>query len=660
MSRQFPNDTKTVKAQFNQGSTLHQKGQLAQAREIYLQILTQHPHHLETLYLLGAIALQTHRPQEALEWLNQAVAVNDQHPGVHCNRGTGVYTLKHYSAALASYDRAIALHPAYAEAYSNRGNVLREQRHYEAAIHNYAHALTLKPQDVDTLVNHGNILREMKRYPEALESYRRALALAPDYPYLDGILRHTQAHLCDWQAGMRTPAELTYPFPFLALCDDPHLQRQVATLWAQTEYPLHSELGAIVPRKAGHHSKIRIGYFSADLHAHATAFLMAELWEHHDKSRFEIIAFSFGVDSHDAMRQRLARTFDQFIDVRNHTDKEIAQLARQMEIDIAVDLKGFTQDSRFGIFSYRAAPIQVSYIGYPGTVGAEYMDYIVADKTLIPETAQAFYSEKVVYLPHSYQVNDRKREISDITFTRESLGLPASGFIFCCFNNNYKITPPTFDGWMRILHQVPNSVLWLLEDNATAAANLRKEAKARGIEPHRLIFAARMPLPEHLARHRVADLFIDSLPYNAHTTASDALWAGLPVLTCMGESFASRVAGSLLNAIELPELITTTQAEFEVRAVELALNHNQLKMIRDKLDKNRLTTPLFDSELFTRHLENAYEQMMQRYHASLPPYHITVNTLVKKQDTEKPTERKIGLWNNLTNRISGIFSSSAP
>ena len=213
---------------------------------------------------------------------------------------------------------------------------------------------------------------------------------------------------------------------------------------------------------------------------------------------------------------------------------------------------------------------------------------------------------------------------------------------------------------MRILHQVPNSVLWLLEDNATAAANLRKEAKARGIEPHRLVFAARMPLPEHLARHRVADLFIDSLPYNAHTTASDALWAGLPVLTCMGESFASRVAGSLLNAIELPELITTTQSEFEARAVELALNPNQLKMIRDKLDKNRLTTPLFDSELFTRHLENAYEQMMQRYHASLPPYHITVNTLVKKQDTEKPTERKIGLWNNLTNRISGIFSSSAP
>ena len=640
MSRQSPNDAKTLKAQFNQGSALHQQGHWAQAREIYLHILQQHPQHLDTLYLLGALALQTQQPEEALQWLDKALAVNAQHPGVHCNRGTALYTLKDYPAALQSYDRAIALHPPYAEAYSNRGNALRELRQYEAAIDSYAHALKLKPNDVDVLVNHGNMLREMKRYAEALESYRRAFKLNPNYPYLHGILLHTQAHMCDWKAWelpppatIETQQAITYPFPFLAMCDTPHLQRQVATLWGKTEYPANPELGEIELRKPA--KKIRIGYFSADLHAHATAFLMAQLWEQHDKSRFEIIAFSFGVDTNDFMRQRLIRAFDQFIDVRHQTDKQIAQLARSMRIDIAVDLKGFTQDSRFGIFSYRAAPIQVNYIGYPGTVGADYIDYIVADKTLIPASAQPFYSEKIVYLPHSYQVNDRQREISDKTFTRSALGLPENAFVFCCFNNNFKITPSTFDGWMRILHRVPHSVLWLLEDNPTAAHNLRKEAHARGIEPQRLVFATRMPLPEHLARHRNADLFIDSLPYNAHTTASDALWAGLPVLTCLGESFASRVAGSLLNAIELPELITHNQTEFEDTAVGLALNPAKLKAIRDKLHQNRLTTPLFDSQLFTQHLENAYAQMMQRYYAGLAPEHIVVSKEIK--NTKKQT-----------------------
>jgi predicted O-linked N-acetylglucosamine transferase (SPINDLY family) len=324
------------------------------------------------------------------------------------------------------------------------------------------------------------------------------------------------------------------------------------------------------------------------------------------------------------MRGRLHKAFDRFIDVENMVDIKIAQLSRDLNIDIAVDLTGFTSDSRAGIFSYRSAPIQVNYLGYPGTMGADYIDYIVADKTLIPLDAQSHFTEQVVYLPNSYQVNDRKRLISEKQFRREDLDLPEDGFVFCCFNNNFKILPATFEGWMRILKVVEGSVLWLLQDNQWVVENLKKEAEKQGIAADRLVFAERLPLPEHLARHRQADLFLDTLPYNAHTTSSDALWAGLPVLTLMGRSFASRVAASLLNAIGLTELITKTQEEYETLAIELAMNPNKLADIKLKLAKNRLTTPLFDTPLFTKNLEAAYIKMYERYQAGLEPDHIAI------------------------------------
>ena len=351
---------------------------------------------------------------------------------------------------------------------------------------------------------------------------------------------------------------------------------------------------------------------------------MAELFERHDRSVCELIAFSFGPDTNDEMRKRLVAAFDKFINVRTHSDKDVALLSRSLGIDIAVDLKGYTRQSRPGIFSFRAAPLQVNYLGYPGTMGAEFIDYLIADATLIPEANQQHYSEKIAYLPNSYQVNDAKRPISDKAFTRKELGLPQTGFVFCCFNNNYKITPGTLDGWMRILKQVEGSVLWLLEDNPKAASNLIKEAAHRGVGAERLIFAPRMPLAEHLARHRLADLFIDTLPCNAHTTASDALWAGLPVLTCVGEAFASRVAASLLNGVQLPELITSTQSAYEARAIELATNPESLRHVKQELANHRLTTPLFDTQLFARHLEAAYTAMYERYQADLPPAHIFV------------------------------------
>lgn len=355
---------------------------------------------------------------------------------------------------------------------------------------------------------------------------------------------------------------------------------------------------------------------------------MAELFEIHDPRKFELYGFSFGHRPKDEMGKRVSLAFNEFFDVSSLSDREVTLLSRQLGIDIAVDLKGYTKDNRVGIFAARCAPVQVSYLGYPGTLGAGYIDYVIADKTVLPESSQDNFTEKAVYLPHSYQVNDSKRKISDRVFTKTELGLPQKGFIFCCFNNNYKILPETFDGWMRILKAVEGSVLWLLEENITAATNLREAARTRGVEINRLVFGERIKLDEHLARHRLADLFIDTLPYNAHTTASDALWVGLPVLTCMGRSFASRVAGSLLNALELPELVTYTQEEYETRAIALATNPYMLGEVSSKLERNRLNTPLFNTKLFAKHIEAAYEAMYARDQAGLPPDHIVIKSII--------------------------------
>jgi predicted O-linked N-acetylglucosamine transferase (SPINDLY family) len=357
--------------------------------------------------------------------------------------------------------------------------------------------------------------------------------------------------------------------------------------------------------------RIRVGYFSADFRMHPVSLLTAELYERHDRSKFEIMAFALGPEANDPMRARLVRGFDRFIEVRNHSDRQVASLARQLGIDIAVDLGGFTRHSRPKIFALRAAPVQISYIGYLGTMGAPYIDYLVADPTIIPRERQQDYAEKILYLP-SYQVNDSQRHIADRIFSRKELGLPQTGFVFSCFNANYKILLSTFEIWMRILKRVESSVLFLYAENPTAAQNLRKQAHRHGIDTDRIVFGERIPVEYYLARMRSMDLFLDTLPYNAGTTASDALWAGLPVLTCMGQAFAGRVGASLLRAIDLPELITTSAAEYENLAVHLASNPAQLAAIREKLEANRLTTRLFDTDLFTRNLEAAFTVIHER------------------------------------------------
>ena len=616
----------------NWGSSLNATGQNEEAILIYKKAIKIDPLAPEFYYNLGNTLCDVGRYEEAISFYQKSIKLDPQSFQALNNHGKALYDLKRYSESLKYYDHALSISPFFLDCLINKGVTLNELKRYDEAIEHFNKALSLKPDYAEGWSNKGNTLNQLKRYDEAIEHFNKALSLKPDIDWIAGELLHTKMKICSW-SGLAESLEdiskkvmanerVVSPFPLLSLNDDVLLHKKSSEIYANNKYSFNSALGPIP--KHSQRQKIRVGYFSADFHNHAVGFLIAELFELHDKNQFDLVGFSFGLTTNDETHQRLKKSFDQFVEVGEKSDVEVAKLCRELNIDIAVDLNGFTQSARTGIFAHRAAPIHVNYLGYPGTLGAEYIDYIIADKTLIPEGAQLYYSEKIVYMPYSYQVNDRKRLISDRKFTRQELGLPEYGFIFCCFNNNYKILPETFARWMRILKAVEGSILWLFQDNPWVAENLKKEAEKQGIAADRLVFAERLPLPEHLARHRQADLFLDTFPYNAHTTASDALWAGLPVLTLMGQSFASRVAASLLNAIDLPQLITKTQEEYESLAIELARNTQKLEDIKLRLAHNRLTTQLFDTPLITRNLEAAYIQIYERYQMGLEPNHIDI------------------------------------
>ena len=652
---------------FQQAFQFQQNGRLQDAEFMYKNLLQISPSHIGAKTMLGMLYVQTERAvegirllksslikdpkqfwahnalgvgllntkkfQEAIFSFNKALILKPDYIDAYFNLGKTQRALRQYKDAIVSYSKCIDLDKGYASAYNNIGTIyLDDLQEYEKSVANFQKFVTLVPDSSPGLYNLGTALKELKRYDDALVSYDRAIQLKPDVDYLFGNVIHTKMHLCDWGNLDTLVNQLTEkiikhqvsttPFITLALIDNPELQKQSAETYINDKHPTSNALPKI--RKYLKHQKIRIGYFSADFHNHATMHLMAELFEYHDKNKFELIAFSFGPDQQDEWRQKAISNFDQFIDVRSNSDIEVASLARELTIDIAVDLKGFTQDGRASIFAHRAAPIQVNYLGYPGTMGAEYMDYIIADPILIPDDKREHYSEKIAYLPNSYQVNVKERLISDKSLSRKEVGLPDNAFVFCSFNNNYKITPETFDRWMRILQLVEGSILWIFKSNETAVENLKKEAELRGIDSSRLVFASFLPVEEHLKRIQLADLFLDTLPCNAHTTASDALRVGLPVITLMGESFASRVAASLLNAVGLPELITTTPKGYESLAIELATKPKFLREIKDKLFTNLSTSPLYNTKLFTQDIETAYQEMYQFYQAELAPDHIYV------------------------------------
>lgn len=619
----------------NRGNVLKALTRFEDAITSYNNALTLNRNYYQAYNNKGSALNELSRFDEALASYKQAININPGFAEAYYNRGITLHRIKAFDAALASYDQAIAINPAYAEAYGNRGITLKELKRFDEALASLDRAIALKPDFAEAYNNRGHIYQNLHHYNEACASFKTSFSLNPGLDYLLGSMLHAKMHLCDWRdfdllhsrliAAIAANQKVSNPFPVLALTGNPDVQKSSSEVYA-TEYALNIDRRLTCPKQP-RSGRICIGYFSADFHNHATMHLMAQLFELHDRDKFKLIAFSFGPDSNDKWRERAKNAFDQFIDVRLMSDKDVAILARSLQIDIAVDLKGYTGDSRTGIFAAQAAPIQVNYLGYPGTMATDYMDYIVADKTIIPVDKQPFYSEKVVYLPNSYQVNDTTQPPSCKTFTRAEAGLPERGFVFCSFNNNYKILPDVFDVWMRLLHRVEDSYLWLFVDNPTARDNLRSEAVKRGIDGGRLVFADHLPREEHLARIRLADLFLDTFPCNAHTTASDALRSGLPLLTYAGEAFASRVAASLLNAIGLPELIAGSLADYEALAFELATRPEELARIRGKLLNNLSTAPLYDTLSFTKHLETAYAEMYERNQNDQAPDHIDVAPL---------------------------------
>ena len=647
-----------AEAHMNLGGILQELGRLDEAETHCRQALAIKPSSSEAYNNLANVLQGQGKLDEAVACYQRALALKPDFAEAHYNLGTLLKDQGRLQEAAAQYRQALELKPGYAAAYNNLGIALRGLGYLEKAVACYQKALAGKPDFAEAHNNLGLVLFEKGKFQEAMGHFRRALALKADYVEAENLLVHLSQHLCEWSGFdmlFARQRELIYarpsagipPFTVVSIPSSADEQLSCARNWVRNRFgpfaKLREKLGFNFARTPK--AKLRVGYLSADFCEHAVAHLIAEVFELHDRNAFQVSAYSYGPDDKSEIRRRLADSCERFVDIAHLPFVKAASRIHEDRIDVLVDLMGYTKGARTQIAALRPAPIQVNYLGYPGTMGADFIDYIVTDRFITPPEQERFFSEKCVYLPDCYQANDRKRPIAEKTPSRAECGLPGKGFIFCCFNNTYKITPAVFDVWMRVLKEIPGSVAWLLEANSAAAANLRREAVARGVEPERLVFAPKLPMEQHLARFRIADLFLDTLPYNAHVTASDALWAGLPVLTCAGETFASRVAGSLLTAIGLPELITHSLADYEVMAVRLARKPSEVARLRKRLEKNRLTAPLFDSERFTRHLEKAYRRMWEIYCRGEAPRRIEVSDEGLGKRTEKAvkpkTEKKV-------------------
>ncbi len=617
----------------NLGISFKELGQLDKGLKSFEKALEINPDYAEVHNNIGNVFRILGKFEESIDCYEKTLSIKPDYFEAQNNLGIILMQLGRLNMAKEIFSSLIQLKSDYAEAYSNLGIVLNALGDLDSSLKCYDQAISIKPNLAQAYSNRGNLMIDLNNRLEAVESFKEAYKLEPVTSFNLGNLLHSKLHLCIWDDLKNSLDEIKKyiyqnkkvvdPFPLLSLIDDPELHQKASQIYTDDKYPMNFDLPQI--SKYPKHQKIRIGYFSADFRIHPVANLTAELYEIHDRDQFEIHAFSFGPDTNDEMNLRIKAGVDFFHDVQSISHTEVAQLARSLELDIAIDLGGFTQDNRTGIFAMKAAPIQVNYLGYSSTMGADYMDYIIADKTLIPEDKKQYYTEKIAYLPDSFMVNDTKNKISKMNFTRKEAGLPSKGFIFSCFNHHYKITPSVFTSWMKILSKVEGSILWLSDGNETGIHNLRKEAKKHGVDSDRLFFAPRLELREdHLNRIKLANLFLDTLPYNAHATTSDALQAGLPVLTCIGESFASRVAASLINSVGLSELIVKTNKQYEKIAIDLATKPLKMKNIKDKLEKNLISSPLYDTPLYVKQIERAYLTMYKRYQEEKSPEHIYV------------------------------------
>ena len=613
----------------NLGILYKELGQLDKAVQNHKIAININSKYDEAHNNLGILFMELGQLESAIESYKSAIKANKNFIEAINNLGLVLMNLGQIEEAIKYYQKALKINPSFALTYNNLGVAYKNLHIHDAASKCFQKSIALEPNYSDALCNYGHLLTEMDNLQDALANYEHAFAIKPDADYLLGTIIHTKMHLCIWneysnnlnelQAQINVGQKRIDAFSFMALIDDPEIQGKVSKIYFKDRNPRSN----LLPQIKNHpkHNKIKIGYFSADFREHPVSYLTAELYETHDRNQFEVHAFSYGPDTKDEMNLRIKAGVDHFHDVREMSHKEIATLSRSLEIDIAVDLSGATHSSKTEVFAMLAAPIQTSYIGWLGTMGADYYDYLIAAEGMIPKKNQKYFSEKIVYLP-TYQVNDSKESLPKAIFSRKDLGLPEDSFVFCCFNNTFKITPEAFDSWARILNGVEQSVMMIYVSNKHAQKNLIKEIKLRNIDPKRLIFGERLSRAEYLDRYRSADLFLDTFPYNAGTTASDALRMGLPLLTINGNSFNSREAANIVHAVNLPEMITSSQEEYESLAIELANNPKKFRIIKEKLADNLPSAPLFDTPRFTKNLESAYKIMFKRYHDKLEVDHI--------------------------------------
>lgn len=618
-------------ARLNNDQNFHSK-----SLEIYNKLLEINPSSINALINKGNALRKINEFEKALINYQKALSLDSENIDALINLADLYSDLNLFDESLNCYNKILKSDPFSIESLNNKGVLLKNAFLYHEAYECFNKALQINPELIETNINLINILSLLNSHEDALLVCKKAMILNPKHDYLLGTYINLKMQVCDWNnyenlknelvENINSGVKATNSWVALTLIDSLAIHRKAAEIYTNDKFPSDDSLGELPKpsKKPFTNNKIKIGYFSADLREHPVSYLMVELFEKHNLDKFDIYAFYNGDNDGSDIQNRLFKVFDgKLINISLLNDKDTAKLSREIGINIAVDLTGMTQGERVGVFSYRAAPIQIGYIGYLGTTGTKYYDYIIGDEIIIPEINRAFYSEKIIYLP-SYQVNDSKRLINEKNFSKSELNLPETGFIFTCFNNNYKFNPTIFDSWMRILLNVPDSVLFLFSSNKLVNSNLKKEAEMRGVNASRIIFGNKLERSLYLSRYKVANLFLDTLPYNAGTTASDALWAGLPVLTCAGSSFASRVASSILISLGLSELVTYSLEEYEKTAIELATDPIRLNNINNKIKHNRNSKLLFDSSIFTSHLENAYHKVFDNYISNSPLDHIFI------------------------------------
>jgi len=610
-------------------ANLNRLDQALNATDSALQLDPENP---AALSLKATITFEVGNYTAALESFKKLSELDPTNFDHLFNQGVTYVALKDLANAAISFEKASLSDPSYHDAKLNLANCLHEMGEFNSALTIYDELTKAIPESPVLWLNKGNSLMKLKRFHHAALSYKKSYDLGgPSYFEL-GLAHHSMMSVCDWSDYDLLTDEINHllyknkcvaePFAFQAISNSEEYLKKCAEIFCNEKFPSKTQAK---PRAINTNKKtINVGYLCGEFGYQATSILMTNVWELHDKSQFNIIAFDSSWSDKSSYRARIENAFNKVISIHNKNGEEACSIIKAEEIDILVNLNGYFGRERQDVFALRPAPLQINFLGFPGTIGVDYIDYLIADRIVIPEDSRQFYKEKIIYLPNCYQANDPLRTASTNTPTKKELGLPDHQFIFCCFSNNYKITPFTFSLWMDILAKVPNSILWLLRDSCEAEKNLRKAASIAGIDPNRLIFAPRAPLSEHLSRHLLADLFLDTLPYTAHTTASDALWMGLPLLTLTGNTFPGRVATSLLSTLNMPELITKTSEEYISRAIDLALNPHALALVKDKLSKNRLDSPLFNAELFTKNLEKAYRIIFERHQLGLRPENLSV------------------------------------